>query len=207
MKLVSLVSGGIDSPVASYIMAKAGAEIILLHMDNRPYDDDRSVEKVKLIAERLREVTGQEIPLYSADHGSNQSIIKGSCDSNYQCVMCKRVMQRTARELCLNLGAGGIVMGDSLGQVASQTLKNIRAENTGLRFPVVRPLIGWDKLEIEKIAKEIATYDLSIMPAGGCAVVPVKPITEARPDKVSVFDSKIDLDALAKTCADGAILI
>lgn len=207
MKLVSLMSNGIDSPVASYRMSLMGADVILLHMDNRPYTDDRSVENVKAIAERLREVTGKEFPLYMAPHGDNQREISENCDRSYQCVMCKRVMQRTARELAKVLGADAIVMGDSLGQVASQTLRNIVSENIGLNFPVIRPLIGMDKLEIEAIAKEIGTYDISIRPTDGCTIVPVGPITNADPEKVARFGEKIDVDAIARRSAEAAHLI
>ena len=207
MKLVSLMSNGIDSPVASYRMSLMGADVILLHMDNRPYTDDRSVENVKSIAERLREVTGKEFPLYMAPHGDNQREISENCDRSYQCVMCKRVMQRTARELAKILGADAIVMGDSLGQVASQTLRNIVSENIGLDFPVIRPLIGMDKLEIEAIAKEIGTYDISIRPTDGCTIVPVGPITNADPEKVARFGEKIDVDAIARRSAEAAHLI
>ena len=207
MKLVSLMSNGIDSPVASYRMSLMGADVILLHMDNRPYTDDRSVENVKTIAERLREVTGKEFPLYMAPHGDNQREISENCDRSYQCVMCKRVMQRTARELARMLGADAIVMGDSLGQVASQTLRNIVSENIGLDFPVIRPLIGMDKLEIEAIAKEIGTYDISIRPTDGCTIVPVGPITNADPEKVARFGEKIDVDAIARRSAEAAHLI
>lgn len=115
-------------------------------------------------------------------------------------------MQRTARELAKKLGADGIIMGDSLGQVASQTLKNIRSENIELNFPVARPLIGLDKLEIEAIAKEIGTFEISIRPTNGCTIVPTRPITEASPDKVVRMSTDIDLDALAKKCADSAVL-
>ena len=207
MKLVSLMSNGIDSPVASYRMSLMGADVILLHMDNRPYTDDRSVENVKAIAERLREVTGKEFPLYMAPHSDNQKEISENCDRSYQCVMCKRVMQRTARELARMLGADASVMGDSLGQVASQTLRNIVSENIGLDFPVIRPLIGMDKLEIEAIAKEIGTYDISIRPTDGCTIVPVGPITNADPEKVARFGEKIDVDAIARRSAEAAHLI
>ncbi len=205
MKLIALISGGIDSPVSSYIMSRAGAEVILLHMDNRPFAEDKSLDRVKELAEQLRKVTGQEMPLWSAPHGISQDIIHKNCDNNYQCVMCKRIMQRTARELAKKLGCAGIIMGDSLGQVASQTLKNIRSENIGLDFPVVRPLIGYDKLEIEAIAKQIGTYEISILPTTGCTIVPLKPITEADPDKVKNFDIAIDLEAIVKNSADNAI--
>ena len=207
MKLIALMSSGIDSPVAAYRMAALGADVVLLHMDNRPYAEDASSDDAVALAERLREVTGSEMPLYFAPHGPSQEAISRGCDRSYQCVMCKMAMQRTARELGRRLGCSGIVMGDSLGQVASQTLRNIRSENMGLGFPVVRPLIGMDKLEIEAVAKEIGTYDISIRPGHGCSIVPVKPITEADPVKVGGFSEAVDLDSLAAAAADAAYLV
>lgn len=207
MKLIALLSGGIDSPVAAYRMCQAGAEVVLLHMDNTPYSDEVQRKDVMEIARILREATGQELPLWFAPHGDSQTAIHDKCDYNYQCVMCKRVMQRTARELGKKLGCSGIVMGDSLGQVASQTLRNIRSENIGLDFPVARPLIGYDKIEIEAVAKEIGTYDVSIRPGHGCSIVPVRPITEAKPEKVVSMSETVDIDALARASADAAYLV
>lgn len=207
MKLIALLSGGIDSPVAAYRMCQAGAEVVLLHMDNTPYSDEVQRKDVMEIARILREATGQELPLWFAPHGDSQTAIHDKCDYNYQCVMCKRVMQRTARELGKKLGCSGIVMGDSLGQVASQTLRNIRSENIGLDFPVARPLIGYDKIEIEAIAKEIGTYDVSIRPGHGCSIVPVRPITGAKPEKVVSMSETVDIDALARASADAAYLV
>jgi thiamine biosynthesis protein ThiI len=203
-RLVALVSGGIDSPVAAYKMAVAGADVILLHMDNRPHTDNRCSDKVRIIADRLRTVTGKEMRLYIADHGGNQTLIRKRCDPSYQCVLCKRLMMYVAREFALRNGCSGIIMGDSLGQVASQTLKNIRSESHDLGFPVIRPLIGLDKLEIEAIAKEIGTYELSILPESPCAMVPLRPITEAEPSKVASLQSQLDFDDMVKTSADSA---
>ena len=204
MKLVSLLSGGIDSPVASYVMAKQGAKIILLHMDNGCYADEKELDKVKLLASRLSEITGQEMPLYSFDHEVNQTIIHKNCENSYQCVFCKRTMQRVAKEFAIQHGCSGIVMVDSLGQVASQTLRNIRAEGYDLDFPIIRPFIGMDKLEIIEIAKEIGTYDLSIIPTSGCGIVPVKPITEASIEKIKAMQSKFDFDQMIKDCVASA---
>lgn len=206
MRLVALLSGGIDSPVAAYTMSSAGADVVLLHMDNRPYSDDRSIEKVKLLAERLRNVTGKDIPLFVAAHGDNQTRIKEKCGS-YQCVICKRTMMFVAREFALKNGCSGIIMGDSLGQVASQTLRNIRSETTGLKFPVVRPLIGLDKLEIESIGKSIGTYEISIMPEPPCGVVPLRPITEAEPKKILELQSKLEFGNMVASSAGSAELI
>lgn len=207
MKLIALISGGIDSPAAAYIMDRAGAEVTLLHMDNRPFADDISFQKVKEIAEQLRSVTGSPFPLYSSPHGMSQDIISKTCDANYQCVLCKRIMLKVAQEVGEKLGCSGIVMGDSLGQVASQTLRNIRYSSFGLRVPVVRPLIGYDKLEIEAIAKQIGTYEISIRHSNGCTIVPSKPITEADLKKMQRFDSSLDIESLAKNAADRAVKI
>lgn len=205
MKLVALISSGIDSPVAAYMMSRMGAEVILLHMDNRPFADDDSLDRVMDLRNALNAATGTDMPLYSAPHGASQKRISETCDSNYQCVMCKRVMQRTAREFGKEHGCSGIIMGDSLGQVASQTLKNIRSENLGLDFPVVRPLIGYDKLEIEAIAKRIGTYEISVRPTIGCRMVPVKPITESDVEKIKVFDAASDLESLIAYASDNAV--
>ena len=194
MKFVTLMSGGIDSPVAAYVMSKHG-EVVLLHMDNRPFSDDRSIQKVIKQAEQLRKATGQEIPLYIAEHGKTQTSIKEVCGP-YQCVMCKRMMMKVASEFSKSIGAAGIVMGDSLGQVASQTLKNIKAETTGLNFPVLRPLIGYDKLEIEAIGKNIGTYEISIEQEQGCSAVPSRPVTEAEPKRIEELESKMNISTM-----------
>lgn len=114
-------------------------------------------------------------------------------------------MLRTAQELASRLDCKGIVMGDSLGQVASQTLKNIRSVNHGVKMPVLRPLIGYDKIEIEALAKEIGTYELSIIRSDGCSIVPSRPITEADIKKVQSFDSSIDIDDVVRAAVDGTV--
>mgnify|MGYP001421838356 FL=1 len=204
MRLVALLSGGIDSPVAACLMAKRGAEMVLLHMDNRPFSGDLGVRKAVLLAEALRRETGQEMPLHMAPHGENQAVTKERCQSSYQCVLCKRLMLRTAQAVAKNMGASGIVMGDSLGQVASQTLNNIRAEQHGLELPVLRPLIGLDKLEIERLAKNFHTYDISIMSDGSkdCTAVPSRVITNASVKDILDEEAKMDLESMAIRSAE-----
>lgn len=204
MRLLSLISGGIDSPVASYMMAHVGADVTLLHMDNGQFGDPKDLEKVVNIAKQLEKVTGREFPLYVADHGPNQAAIKKSCDANYQCVMCKRFMHHVAKRFAVQNGFDGIIMGDSLGQVASQTLRNIKAEQTELAFPIIRPLIGLDKIEIIDTARRIGTYDISIIQTKGCAAVPVKPVTEATPEKVKELQARLDFEGLVNASADNA---
>ncbi len=205
MKAVCLISGGIDSPVAAYLMAKAGAEIVLLHMDNRPFADDRSIDRVLKLAEQIRKATGQEVPLYAAPHGRSQDAIMHKADRAYQCVLCKHAMQQTAKCFCEKIGAGAIIMGDSLGQVASQTLDNINSENVEVGFLILRPLIGYDKLEIEAVAKEIGTYEISNLPAEGCTALPNKVIVTGKPEKTLFNIRKCDLDSVARETADAIV--
>jgi len=207
MKLVALLSGGIDSPVAAYLMSKAGADIILLHMDNGIYADKKEIEKVRMLASRLSDITGKEFPLYIADHGNSQTMIKENMDRRYQCVMCKRTMMHVAREFGLAHDCSGIVMGDSLGQVASQTLRNIKAETKDLDFPVARPFIGMDKTEIIDIARRIGTYDISIIRTSGCGVVPVGPVTEASVSEVLRLQDKVDFRKMVSDSAASAVRV
>jgi len=205
VRLVALISGGIDSPVAAYVMAARGAEVILLHMDNRPFGDDRGIQKAKDLAIILRNITGQEMPLLIADHGENQGIVKQKCDNSYQCVLCKMMMLKVAQLVAKETGCRGIIMGDSLGQVASQTLKNISMVGQSLSIPVIRPLIGFDKLDIEAIAKRIGSYETSIRPELSCTAVPFKPITQADFYKLAQQESKIDMQSMVEKSATSAL--
>ena len=202
MKVVCLISGGIDSPVAAYLMAMRGAEIILLHMDNRPYSDDTGIEKVQDLRDRLELVTRQAIRLFVAPHGRNQEIIAASCRKGFQCVLCKRTMLHAASTFGGKIGADAIVTGDSLGLVASQTVQNIRAEGLGLEMPVLRPLIGLDKIEIENIAKHIGTFEISTRTPSACTIVPKRPVTMARIDMVIDELKRLDHNEMTAYAAE-----
>lgn len=207
MKVVCLLSGGIDSPVAAYCLSRNGAEVILLHMDNRPYSDERSVDKVMRLAGRLGTALGKEVELWTAPHGYNQLQISKHAQKNLQCVLCKRTMLKVARNLARSLGAEAVATGESMGQVASQTLYNLGAEESGLGFPVLRPLIGFDKLEIEGLAKEIGTYEISIERGMACSIVPYRPATMATADLVEKQEARLDIEALAREAAEEAFAL
>jgi len=203
MKALVLLSGGIDSPVAAYVMAKQGAEIIALNMDNTPYT--KPSEKVKGIIQQLRKVTGQDIPLITAPHGKfNLSVIETTRSSHIRCVLCKRFMMRAAEAIAIENNCNAIVMGDSLGQVASQTLRNMKVEQQAISMQVVRPLIGLDKEEIIIIAKEIGTYQLSIEEAYDCGIVPEKPSTNANIEQIIESEESMDIPEMIKNTVAGA---
>lgn len=204
MRAICLISGGIDSPVAACSVARQGAEIALLHMDNRPYSDDAELEKVNDLRERLELVLDGPIPLYIAPHGPSQERFDAFCTKAYQCVLCKRTMLHVAKSLAQRLGAEAVVTGESLGQVASQTLHNLKVESQGLHFPVLRPLIGLDKLEIEAMAKSIGTYEISIGRASTCRMVPKRPITMCRPEDLVAQQAKVDFEELVRVSAEHA---
>jgi len=204
MKVLVLLSGGIDSPVAAHVMAEAGAEVAVLHMDNTPYGG--SLDQVKKIVDRLRATTGQAIPFYVAPHGeSNLSRIAETRNPHIRCVLCKRFMMRVAETFAIQNDMTALVMGDSLGQVASQTLQNIRAEQEAVNIPIMRPLIGLDKQEIIEIARTIGTYDLSIEAPGECQIVPKKPSTRANMKKIYEAEAEMDVDGMVEASVEGIV--
>lgn len=176
MKLLALLSGGIDSPVACYLMLKRGFEVEYLHFTLGP----RSVEKAKLLISRLMEFGGSNRFFVIPHQKMIRHIITLGIEEKYTCIYCKRTMLKTAEQLAEKLGCDAILMGDSLGQVASQTVPNLYVEDSAVRIPVLRPLIGLDKEEIIGFAKEAGTYEISIMKDEGCSAVPKNPITRAK---------------------------
>lgn len=196
MKFVSLISSGIDSPVATYLVSKKAEEIILVHADIRPFTDNRENEKFIKLAKHIKNLVSCKVKAYILPHGNSLNTYKEICNNRFTCVFCKRMLLRYAEKIAEEEGADAIVMGDSLGQVASQTLQNLRTIEQAITIPVLRPLIGFDKEDTIKIAKEIGTYDLSILPTNGCNAVPHKPATRARLDQIIFEEKKIDFNKL-----------
>ena len=131
-------------------------------------------------------------------HGGTLQSYKTRCDNKFTCVFCKRMMLRYAEAIAKKEDADAIVMGDSLGQVASQTLQNIRVVEQAVSIPIFRPLIGFDKEDTIRIARKIGTFDLSIAPADGCSAVPIKPSTQARLEQILTEEQKINVDELVQ---------
>jgi thiamine biosynthesis protein ThiI len=198
MNFLSLVSSGIDSPVATYLFCNIAENMILLHADYRPYTDDRELNKFKSLSKHLKKITGVKLKPIIIPHGDNLSIYKKNCDNKYTCIFCKRMLLRYADKVAEEEKSRAIIMGDSLGQVASQTLINLKVIENSVRIPILRPLIGLDKEEIIKIAKKIGTYNLSISESDGCSAVPKKPSTKTITDRFLIEENKLDIQKMVK---------
>ena len=207
MKFVSLLSSGIDSPVATYLMSKKAVEIIIVHGDINPFTDKREEENFLKLVKFLKNISKCQLKLYILPHGESLSSYKQNCESRFTCVFCKRMLLRYAEKIAEENYAEGIIMGDSLGQVASQTLQNIRTIEEAITMPVFRPLIGFDKTEVIKIAKEIGTFDLSILPSDGCSAVPEKPATQAKLDQIKLEEEKIDIENIVNDAVKNSKII
>jgi thiamine biosynthesis protein ThiI len=192
--LVALVSGGIDSPVAAYLMMKRGCRILPLMVALEGYLDETAVARAEAVVERLRRYQ-PDIALHVLHDGylkQAKKVLRRARQERYTCVLCKRRMYRLAGEYASEHGALGIVTGEALGQVASQTLDNLRVLDDAAPLPVYRPLIGFDKEEIIAIARRIGTFETSISPATGCLAVPSMPTTKAKLALVREFEHAVE---------------
>ncbi len=189
MKVLSLLSGGIDSIIACYLMLDK-AEVEYLHIST----SNTSIGKLKELVSRI---DGEKDRIYSVEHSMimdriRKFMIEKRVNDKYTCVYCKRGMLKTAEALADRIGCEAILTGDSIGQVASQTIRNLYMEDIAVETPVIRPLIGMDKEEIIELAKKAGTYDISIRQDEGCVYLPSQPITRAKKDKMVDFDFSFD---------------
>ena len=195
---VVLMSGGIDSPVAADMILSQGHRLLAVHMDNRPFTDDSPLEKVRDHLKVLSARHGSPIPLTVLPHGSTQIALMRNTDRHVGCVLCRRFMWRAAEQVALREGAGFLVTGEALGQVASQTLSNMRTATSAVGLPIVRPLVGFDKQEIEARAKALGTYGISTRPGLCCQAVPDKPATRTSLLKILEEEDRIDVGRMVE---------
>ncbi len=196
-KMVALISGGIDSPVAAWLMMKRGCEMVPLYLNNEPFSDETTRERAMACIDVLQKWSPQKkFTIYEAQHGENLLAFLENCDNRLNCVLCRRMMYRIAGEVLKLEDAHGIITGSSLGQVASQTSLNMLAEMYGMEYPIYHPLIGLDKLEITDIARKIGTFEPSTKPATCCMAVPEYPSTAAKPQEVLDAEKLIDVPSL-----------
>lgn len=178
-----LLSGGIDSPVAGYMMAKRGVEVIGVYFHSFPYTSDRAKQKVVDLAKIMSQYCGK-IKLFVVPFTEVQTKIVEMCPERQTIIIMRRYMMRIAEMIAKEEGAKALITGESLGQVASQTMEGLGATNAVAELPVFRPLIGFDKSEIIKIAQDIGTFETSILPYEDCCTIFVPKHPETKP-KVS----------------------
>lgn len=194
-----LLSGGIDSPVAGWMMARRGVGIDAVHFYSFPYTSERSREKVMDLA-RILAVYSGEIKMHFVPFTKIQLAINENCPHEEGTVIARRFMMRIAKELAVSSGCQALITGESVGQVASQTIQSIYAINEVVRMPVFRPLIGIDKNETVEIARKIGTYDTSILPFDDCCTLFVAKHPNIRPltDEIIKSEKLLDTDELTR---------
>jgi thiamine biosynthesis protein ThiI len=204
-KVLALLSGGIDSPVASYRMMKRGCQVSFIHFHSYPFHDKASWEKAEELVEHLTPYQFQS-RLYLVPFGEIQREIVLGIPPPLRVVLYRRCMLRIAQAIALQEGAKALVTGESLGQVASQTLQNCATIQEAVTMPILRPLIGSDKEEIIAQAREIKTFEISIQPGQDCCqfFIPVHPATGASIDVVRKAEERFDIEGWVKMGLDGA---
>lgn len=204
-----LLSGGIDSPVAGYLVGKRGLEIEALHFHSYPYTSELAKEKVITLARELGEYVGN-IKLHIISFTKVQEEIHKNCSAEYMITIMRRIMMRIAERICEKYSLGAIVTGESLGQVASQTMQSMTVTGGVVRQkPIFRPCITMDKEEIMKIANDIGTYQTSILPYEDCCTVflPKNPVIKPTIERAEREESKLNIDALVEECLIGEEII
>ncbi len=196
-RAVSLLSGGLDSPVASYMIARRGVELEMVHFASPPYTSQQALDKVLELARLLSLYSGRMI-VHVIPFTQIQEQIRTHCPEEYFTLIMRRLMMRMAEAVAKKAGAGAIVTGESLGQVASQTMAALGVTEAVTTLPVLRPLIGTDKVEIIRQARSIGTYDTSILPYEDCCTVftPRHPALRPRLEAVEEAEGALDVEGL-----------
>ena len=194
---LSLLSGGIDSPVSSYMMAKRGVVLEMLHFAAPPYTSDLARQKVLQLAQELTPWCGR-MSVHIVPLTEIQEQIRKQCPEEYFTLITRRFMMRIADKLAKEFDCRALITGENLGQVASQTMEALRVSEDVTDLPVLRPLIGMDKEEIVRIARHIGTFDTSILPYEDCCTVftPRHPKTKPHVEEVREIESVLDIEGL-----------
>ena len=205
---VSLLSGGIDSPVSSYMIAKRGVQLELLHFASPPYTGEQAREKVLQLAQELTVWCGR-LTVHVVPFTEIQEEIRRKCPEDHFTLIMRRFMMRLGDRLAHELACKAIVTGESLGQVASQTIQALVVSDDVATLPVLRPLIGMDKEEIVRIARHVGTFDTSILPYEDCCTVftPRHPKTKPNLEEVREYEAALDIDALCDKALAGREMI
>ncbi|WLD27047.1 putative tRNA sulfurtransferase [Clostridioides difficile] len=203
-RAMSLLSGGIDSPVATWMVAKRGMEVEAVHFHSYPFTSERSQEKVKDLAKILAKYCGR-VRLHKVNILEIQKAIGENCNEEEATILSRRFMMRIAQRLSEKRHCDALITGESIGQVASQTIQGLTCTNAVVNLPVFRPLIAMDKSDIVDIAKKIGTFETSIIPEEDCCSVfsPRKPVTKPRLEKIEKSELSLDIEKLVQDAIDG----
>ncbi len=203
-KAVSLLSGGIDSPVSSFMIAKRGVQLELVHFFSPPYTSRQALDKVIQLARELDPWCGRMI-LHVVPFTEIQEEIRRNCPEDHFTLRMRRFMMRLAEAVALRTGCKALVTGESLGQVASQTMDALTVSDDACHMPVLRPVIGMDKEEIVRVSRRISTFETSILPYEDCCTVftPRHPRTHPVLEEVVQYESALDIDGLVQKALDG----
>lgn len=196
-KALLLLSGGIDSPVAGYMIAKRGVEIDALYFHTYPFTSERADEKVKQLAELLEDYCGK-INLHSINILDIHKAIKENCREDETTILARRFMMRIAEKMAIEKDIDMLITGESLGQVASQTMKSMAVIENAIEMPILKPVIGMDKTEIMDIAREIGTYETSILPYDDCCSIfaPKHPLIRPKLEVIQKSENNLDIEDL-----------
>ena len=203
-RAVSLLSGGIDSPVASWMIAKRGVALDMVHFFSYPYTSLEAKEKVLELARLLTPWTGR-LTVHVVPFTAIQEELRRSCPEELFTVIMRRFMMRIAQEVARRCGAKALVTGECLGQVASQTMDAMLVTGAVVDLPILRPVVGMDKEEIVQIARKIGTFETSILPYEDCCTVftPRHPRTRPHLDEIEAAEAALDVEGLVKAAVDG----
>ncbi|MDE7373467.1 MAG: tRNA 4-thiouridine(8) synthase ThiI, partial [Clostridia bacterium] len=199
-----LLSGGIDSPVAGYMMAKRGMKQLAIHFASPPYTSERATAKVVELRDIISAYTG-EMPLYVVPFTEIQLEIHEKCPAEFMITIMRRFMMRIATKVALKEGCTAIITGESLGQVASQTVESMTSTESCAGLPIFRPLIAFDKEETMALAEKIGTYETSIQPFEDCCTIflPKNPSIHPNLKKVEEAERKLNIDTLVERALAG----
>ena len=202
-RAMSLLSGGIDSPVESWMVAKRGMELECIHFHSYPFTSEKSQEKVRDLAQILAKYCGR-VRLHKVNMLEIQKSIGLNCKDEEMTIISRRFMMRIAERVAESRHCDALVTGESIGQVASQTIQGLTCTNASVKMPVFRPLIAMDKTEIIEVAQKIGTFETSILPEEDCCTVfsPKKPVTKPKLDRIEKSENKLDVEKLIQDAID-----
>ena len=203
-RAAALLSGGIDSPVAAYMIAKRGVALDMVHFFSYPYTSQQAKDKVLELARLLTPYTGQ-LTVHVVPFTAIQEELRRSCPEELFTIVMRRFMMRISQKVAARCGAKALVTGESLGQVASQTMDAMHVTGAVVNLPVLRPVVGMDKEEIVQISRKIGTYDTSILPYEDCCTVFTPRHPRLRPvlGEVEHAEEALDIDGMVQAAVDG----